>query len=475
MLRVDWKRQNRDPSEDPFNYDLRLAEKPRAEKSLDRFIPQKVEKRLFSLGPKEIVPLEGLTRPREESVDFNQQLLIRKSNSQFEEILEKNLVLHNKASNQKPAANSERKITLDRKLFCYSTNKKRKNCLHDDDQLIHFDQKPSDFSEKVRKIDCTPSRVLDAPGMEDDFYRQVLEWTPSNILLVALQHNIYSWNPTTNETALLYSTEDKEDKISAIKSDEAGELIAVGTALGSLHLINLTTNKEIKLQNNFGRISCIDFCQNQLAIGCKDRNLVLFDLRTKKETDVLCSFQLQQSEICGVKFSHNGNYLAAGGNDNRFIVIDLKASRLIINSLEHKAAVRAIAWSYKHPQLVASGGGRKDKCINLWNVTTGRLEKKIETDSQVCGISFSKTTDEFLSTHGFSNNNVQVWETHSYTKIAELIGHTERVLYHSLSPDGCTLVTSSADETLRFWDVFPKQHQPALQKSLIFASHIHLR
>jgi len=36
-------------------------------------------------------------------------------------------------------------------------------------------------------------------------------------------------------------------------------------------------------------------------------------------------------------------------------------------------------------------------------------------------------------------------------KIASLRGHTYRVLYLALSPDGTTIVTGSGDETLRFW------------------------
>ena len=38
-------------------------------------------------------------------------------------------------------------------------------------------------------------------------------------------------------------------------------------------------------------------------------------------------------------------------------------------------------------------------------------------------------------------------------KIAELHGHMNRVLYLSMSPDGCTIVSGSSDETLRFWNI----------------------
>ena len=40
-------------------------------------------------------------------------------------------------------------------------------------------------------------------------------------------------------------------------------------------------------------------------------------------------------------------------------------------------------------------------------------------------------------------------------RIAVLTGHTFRVLYLAVSPDGKTIVTGAGDETLRFWNVFP--------------------
>ena len=40
------------------------------------------------------------------------------------------------------------------------------------------------------------------------------------------------------------------------------------------------------------------------------------------------------------------------------------------------------------------------------------------------------------------------------TKITDLKGHSCRVLHMALSPDGTTVVSAAADETLRFWKVF---------------------
>jgi WD40 repeat protein len=43
----------------------------------------------------------------------------------------------------------------------------------------------------------------------------------------------------------------------------------------------------------------------------------------------------------------------------------------------------------------------------------------------------------------------------SLNQSAVFSGHTSRVLYLAMSPDGKTIVTGAGDETLRFWEVFP--------------------
>lgn len=71
------------------------------------------------------------------------------------------------------------------------------------------------------------------------------------------------------------------------------------------------------------------------------------------------------------------------------------------------------------------------------------------------------SSNELVSTHGFSSshsvqNQVCVWKYPSMQQVATLTGHTLRVLYLAMSPDGQTIVTGAGDETLRFWNAFKK-------------------
>jgi WD40 repeat protein len=40
------------------------------------------------------------------------------------------------------------------------------------------------------------------------------------------------------------------------------------------------------------------------------------------------------------------------------------------------------------------------------------------------------------------------------SQLREFHGHASRVLHLAKSPDGCTVLSGAADETLRFWDMF---------------------
>ena len=92
--------------------------------------------------------------------------------------------------------------------------------------------------------------------------------------------------------------------------------------------------------------------------------------------------------------------------------------------------------------------------IHFWNSTTGNLLNSIHAGSQVTSIQWSINYKEFVSSHGFPNNQLSVWAYPSLNKIADLPGHDARILNTCLSPDGQTIASSSSDENLKFWKVF---------------------
>ena len=91
----------------------------------------------------------------------------------------------------------------------------------------------------------------------------------------------------------------------------------------------------------------------------------------------------------------------------------------------------------------------------------------VDTGSQVCNLAWSKHSSELVSTHGYSQNQIFVWKYPTLMQVAKLSGHSYRVLYLAMSPDGESIVTGAGDETLRFWNVFNKTRSQKEPKSLL--------
>lgn len=124
---------------------------------------------------------------------------------------------------------------------------------------------------------------------------------------------------------------------------------------------------------------------------------------------------------------------------------------IIIN--RHKAPVKALAWSPWQSGVLATGGSKKDNFIRFFNVDTNSVISEYNTGSQVCQMLWNKYEKELITSHGSIKNQISLWSYPKMNKISDLTGHLSRVLYMSMSPDGCTLVSGSSDETLRFWNI----------------------
>lgn len=68
----------------------------------------------------------------------------------------------------------------------------------------------------------------------------------------------------------------------------------------------------------------------------------------------------------------------------------------------HKAAIKALAWSPKSYNLLATGAGTADRCLRLWDVNKKQMIREVDTGSQICNLVFSKRDNEVISSHGFS-------------------------------------------------------------------------
>ena len=310
----------------------------------------------------------------------------------------------------------------------------------------------AEVARSQRHISSTPTRILDAPDMLDDYYLNLLAWSSANVLAVALSQTLYLWSASTGAIAELTNVESEpEDYISSVAWREGGQHIAVGTNSQFVQLWDGEANKQLRNLGGHGaRVGALAWNGSLLASGSRDTTVLIHDVRIANHC--VGALRSHSQEVCGLSWSPDGSYLASGANDNTLGIFEASAvcsfNATPRHTLtDHQAAVKAIAWSPHERNLLASGGGTADRCIKFWNAQSGVLLNSIDTGSQVCALQWSPFEKELLSSHGYAENQLTLWKYPSMVRVKELKGHTSRVLHLATSPDGSMVCSGAADET----------------------------
>ncbi|ESR53733.1 protein FIZZY-RELATED 2 [Citrus sinensis] len=304
-----------------------------------------------------------------------------------------------------------------------------------------------------RKVPRSPYKILDAPALQDDFYLNLVDWSSHNVLAVGLGNCVYLWNACSSKVTKLCDL-GIDDSVCSVGWANRNTHLAVGTSHGKVQIWDASRCKRVRtMEGHRLRVGALAWSSSLLSSGSRDKSILQRDIRAQE--DFVSKLSGHKSEVCGLKWSYDNRELASGGNDNRLFVWNQHSTQPVLKYCEHTAAVKAIAWSPHLHGLLASGGGTADRCIRFWNTTTNTHLSCMDTGSQVCNLVWSKNVNELVSTHGYSQNQIIVWRYPTMSKLATLTGHTFRVLYLAISPDGQTIVTGAGDETLRFWNVFP--------------------
>ncbi|MCJ1251803.1 substrate-specific activator of APC-dependent proteolysis [Trapelia coarctata] len=310
-----------------------------------------------------------------------------------------------------------------------------------------------------RAVSKVPFKVLDAPDLADDFYLNLVDWGSSNILGVGLGSCVYMWNSSSGRVTKLCDLTD--DTVTSVSWIQRGSHLAIGTNKGLVQIWDADRCRRLRtMTGHTARVGALAWNDHILTSGSRDRLIYHRDVRQPDQ--YLRKLVGHKQEVCGLRWNTDDGQLASGGNDNKLMVWDKLSETPLWKFSDHTAAVKAIAWSPHQKSTLASGGGTADRKIKFWNTATGNMIQEIDTGSQVCNLAWSKNSNEIVSTHGYSQNQIVVWKYPSMTQVASLTGHTYRVLYLAMSPDGQTVVTGAGDETLRFWKCFGKQERDSV-------------
>lgn len=306
-----------------------------------------------------------------------------------------------------------------------------------------------------RSIETTPYRILDAPGLVDDYYLNLLDWTGPSVN-IALGATVYSYDTATRAVEEAHTA--PSGYVSCISGTPNGLL--VGESSGRVVLIDPVKGASVAFTNHDTRVCAASATEHLLTTGDRTGRIISVDIRTGEIASVLNG---HKGEICGLRW--NNDLLASGSNDNTVRV--WRSGSPVSKVLSgHGAAVKALAWCPWRPGILATGGGAGDRTLRLWDARDGTCLRTVPVASQVCSLLFLSRFKELITSHGFSDNNLVLWRTAGMKPVASFGIHEARVLHTALSPDQCTVVSLGADESLKFWKVADKAACPPKRDSI---------
>ncbi|KAL7919667.1 WD40-repeat-containing domain protein [Trichoderma austrokoningii] len=317
-------------------------------------------------------------------------------------------------------------------------------------------QASSGSAQTRRRIATAPERVLDAPGLIDDYYLNLLDWSSGNQVAIGLERSVYVWSADEGSVDCLMETT-PDTYISSVKWSEDGAYVGVGLGTGEVQIWDVAESQ--KIRSMFGhdtRVGVMGWSKHLLSTGARSGLVFNHDVRIAEHK--IAELVSHTSEVCGLEWRSDGAQLATGGNDNLVSIWDARSLTVPkFTKTNHKAAVKALAWCPWNANLLATGGGSYDRHIHFWNSTTGARVNSIDTGSQVTSLRWSTHYREIVSSSGFPDNSLSIWSYPTMVRNVEIPAHDSRVLHSCLSPDGQMLATAAADESLKFWKIFEKK------------------
>ena len=78
--------------------------------------------------------------------------------------------------------------------------------------------------KKTRKIPKIPYKVLDAPQLRDDYYLNLVDWSDTNNLAVALSSCVYIWSASSSAVTKLHDYSDaiRDDLVASVSWSRLG-------------------------------------------------------------------------------------------------------------------------------------------------------------------------------------------------------------------------------------------------------------
>lgn len=170
--------------------------KVKSQKHSDRFIPNRVSSNLYNLFMTE--DASDSSQDKANKIRSSENIRDEQNNILYSNLLQQQILGENYPSRENVIHNSKQclQTTPCQKKNLFQFKSEKKNCenypLNISPIQLYNEPLSSQNEKQQRKISKFPYKVLDAPALQDDFYLNLLDWSPLNYIGVGLE---VTWPP----------------------------------------------------------------------------------------------------------------------------------------------------------------------------------------------------------------------------------------------------------------------------------------
>uniref|UniRef100_A0A8C2V860 Cell division cycle 20B n=2 Tax=Chinchilla lanigera TaxID=34839 RepID=A0A8C2V860_CHILA len=310
--------------------------------------------------------------------------------------------------------------------------------------------------QKVRDVNCPtwqPEVKIHLTGLRNDYYLNILDWSFQNLVAIALGSTVYIWNGENHSEVENIDLSLTCNYISSVSWIKKGTCLAVGTSEGEVQLWDVVTKKRLRnMQGHLSVVGALSWNHCILSSGSRLGRVYHHDVRAAQhQVGTLCHKQA----VCALKWSPDGRLLSSGCSDGLLTIwphdLGAHAQGQSVKVISQSTAVKAIDWCPWQSKVLAIGGGMKDGCLHVLDISSGKSIQTPSTNSQICSLLWLPKTQEIATGQGAPQNDVTLWTCPTLSRSSGFLGHKGRVLHLALSPDQTRVFSAAADGTACVW------------------------
>eukprot|EP00823_Brevimastigomonas_motovehiculus_P000237 TRINITY_DN10342_c0_g1_i1.p1 TRINITY_DN10342_c0_g1~~TRINITY_DN10342_c0_g1_i1.p1 ORF type:complete len:302 (+),score=51.50 TRINITY_DN10342_c0_g1_i1:73-978(+) len=205
------------------------------------------------------------------------------------------------------------------------------------------------------------------------------------------------------------------------------------------------------LQFQESQVNCLHVTPDKKFLAVAGNPHVrLFEIASSNPNPVT-SYDGHTNNVTAVGFQRDRKWMYTGSEDGTIKIWDLRAPGYQ-RDYQSKSMINSVVL---HPNQIEIISGDEDGTIRVWDLVSNKISYELMPDAKTPIRSITIASDASLVLAGNNKGIVYVWKLgkDSFEPLHKIEAHNTYCLKCLLSPDVKVLATTSADKTVKLWNV----------------------